>query len=247
MSITLAKSIQEIGFEVAQAMIRVSVRDGAARISTPVLFPSGTRIGVEISRHRDGFLVSDMGAGASEADIVGGSRQFARLASEVAERFGVRFDHHMIFDLAVPQEELTVAVIAVANAAKSAVDATMLQLASREPIDTRAILWTRLDSIFDGARVYRNYKLRGSSDEWTFDAVVETRRGETLFEIVNPHANAVSSAVTKFLDIRDLGDKAPRRVAVLPARSRTPHLAVLARTARIICQDDADEAFREAA
>lgn len=247
MSVALLTSIEEIGQDVARAMVRVSTRDGAARISTPVLFPSGSCIGVEISRHKDGFLVSDMGGAAVEADMLGGARQFARIARDVAERFGVRFDKHMIFDLAVPQEELTVAVIAVSNAAKSAVETTMQQIAAREPVDMRALLWTRLETVFSGARVLRNAKLRGSSEEWTFDAVLQIGDRQTLFEVVTPHANAVSSAVTKFLDIRDLGNAAPRRVAVLPDREKTPHLTVLARTARIIPQGASAETWRDAA
>jgi hypothetical protein len=53
--------------------------------------------------------------------------------------------------------------------------------------------------------------------------------------------------VTKFLDVRDLGNAAPRRVAVLPDRDRTPHLTVLARTASIIAQGASVETWREAA
>jgi hypothetical protein len=247
MNIKLAETIADIGQDVARAMVRVSTRDGVARISTPVLFPSGTKIGVEISHHRDGFLVSDMGGAALEADMAGGGRQFGRIAAEVAQRYGVRFDQRMLFDLEVPRNELTVAVVSVANAAKSAVEATIMQVAARETIDLRSILWTRLDRVFGGPQVQHEIKVRGSSDDWTFDAAVQSSRGLTVFEIVNPHANAVASAVTKFLDIRDLGDTAPGRVAVLPVRDRTPHLAVLARTAQIIAQDAGDDAFRAAA
>ena|SRR5215475_874325 len=35
-----------------------------------------------------------------------------------------------------------------------------------------------------------------------------------LFEVIGPNANAVNSAVTKFLDIQDIGESAPGRVAV---------------------------------
>ncbi|MCA3653285.1 MAG: hypothetical protein IOC54_15835 [Methylobacterium sp.] len=53
--------------------------------------------------------------------------------------------------------------------------------------------------------------------------------------------------MTKFLDVRDLGNAAPRRVAVLPDAEKTPHLTVLARTARIIAQGADSEVWREAA
>jgi|RhiMetdeSRZDD1v2_1073273.scaffolds.fasta_scaffold5134256_1 hypothetical protein len=54
-------------------------------------------------------------------------------------------------------------------------------------------------------------------------------------------------AVTKFLDIRDLGKVAPNRVAVLVKKDETPHLTVLARNAQIVRADDPDEVFRRAA
>ena len=62
-----------------------------------------------------------------------------------------------------------------------------------------------------------------------------------------PNANAVNSVVTKFLDIRDLGEMAPHRIAVLTRREETPHLPVLARTARVVSIEDTDETFRQAA
>ncbi len=240
-------SIKDIAHGVAQALVRISMRDDVARLSTPLLFPGGTNVGVEISRHREGFLVSDMGAARREAELLGGERQFARLASEVATRFGVRFDQGMIFDVGVPQDELTIAVAAIANAAKSAVEATAFQLAAPAPVDLKSLLWTRLETVFGSKQVKHNQKVRGAADEWTFDAVVTSSRGIALFEVIAPHPNAVSSAVTKFLDVRDLGNAAPARVAVLSDKAKTPHLAVLGRTARLIRQDEPDEAFMKAA
>jgi hypothetical protein len=242
------QSVGNVAREVAGALIRLSIHDGqTARLSTPLLFPGGSMVGVEISRLRDGFLVSDAGGGRREAGMLGGERTFSRIAHEVAARYGVRFDQNMIFDVEVAEDELVVAVISVANAAKTAVETTALHLASTEHSDFRTFLWTRLERIYQPKSVFRNREVRGSSDEWKFDAVVELDQHLSLFEIVAPHPNAVSSAVTKFLDIRDLGEIAPRRIAVLTHQDDTPHLPVLARTARVVRMDDPDEAFRRAA
>jgi hypothetical protein len=170
-----------------------------------------------------------------------------RIAGDVAQRYGVRFDHNMIFDVEIAEDELVVAVISVANAAKSAVETTAMHLAATEHSDYRSMLWHRLESIYEPKLISRNRPVRGSSDEWKFDAVVSIGSTLALFELVPPHANAVSSAVTKFLDIRDLGEAAPRRIAVLTKRAETPHLPVLARTARVIGMDDPDDVYRRAA
>jgi hypothetical protein len=233
---------------VAGALVRLSMHDGqTARLSTPLLYSGGSMIGVEISRLRDGFLVTDAGGARREAGMLGGERTFVRIAGDVARRYGVRFDQNMIFDVEVADDELVVAVISVANAAKSAVETTALHLAATEHSDYRAMLWNRLERIYEPNLISRNHPIRGSSEEWKFDAVVTIGSNLALFELVSPHANAVSSAVTKFLDIRDLGEAAPRRVAVLIKKDETPHLPVLARTARVVRMDDPDDIYRHAA
>jgi hypothetical protein len=65
----------------------------------------GTMIGVEISRLRDGFLVTDAGGARREAGMLGGERTFVRIAGDVARRYGVRFDQNMIFDIEVADDE----------------------------------------------------------------------------------------------------------------------------------------------
>jgi len=242
------QTMKGIAAEVAGALVRMTVpEDQTARLSTPLLYPGGAMIGVEISRLRDGFLVTDAGGARREAEMLGGERTFVRIARDIAARYGVRFDENMIFDIEVAEDDLVVAVISVANAAKMAVENTALQLATTEHSDFRVYLWTRLERLYEAKSVLRNRSVRGSSDEWKFDAVVQRGTHLSLFEIVVPYSNAVNSAVTKFLDIRDLGEAAPHRVAVLTSQRDTPHLPVLARTARVVGMDDPDETFRQAA
>ena len=248
MTMALAsESLPRIAAEVARSLVRVSTRGESVRLSTPLLYPGGAMIGIDLSRLRDGFLVTDSGSARREAGLLGGERAFTRIARETAERFGVRFDQNMIFDMDVPEEDLVIAVIAVANAAKTAVETTALQLALAPHADYRAALWERLERLYSTKHVSRRFRIRGSSDEWEFDAAVEQDRHLSLFEVISPHATAVSSAVTKFLDVRDIGEAAPSRIAVLVKKDETPHLAVLARTARIVAADDSDEVFRKAA
>lgn len=240
-------TLTSIAERVAAALVRLSTYDQTARLSTPLLYPGGSMVGVEISRSDDGFLVTDAGGARREAGLLGGERAFARIAIDVAKRYGVRFDHNMIFDLNVTDDELTMAVISVANAAKSAVDETAIRLATSRHADYRAMLLERLERIYDPKSISRRKRVRGSSDEWEFDAVVAIGSRVALFDVVAPQVNAVSHAITKFLDIRDLGDDAPRRIAVLTKKDETPHLPVLARTARVIGVDDPDGVYRQAA
>src|SRR5262249_1476309 len=157
------------------------------------------------------------------------------------------FDHNMIFDLDVPENDLVSAVIAVANAAKAAVENTAMHLALVEHADSRARLWDRLEHAYGDKALLKKHKFQGSSDQWEFDAAIQLPDHTALFELVVPNTNAVNSAVTKFLDVRDLGQRAPHRVAVLTNIKATPHLPVLGRTARIMSVDASDDEYRKAA
>jgi hypothetical protein len=245
-----AVSIERTANEVARALIRVSARDESVRLSLPLLYPGGAMVGVELSRLRSGFLVSDAGGARREAGLLGGERAFHRIAQDVAKRFGIRFDHNMMFDVDVEETQLVAAVMAVANAAKTAVENTAIHLATAEHADYRAHLWDRLQSAY-GTKAFSREPVTfkgASSESWDFDAAVKVQGHLVLFQVVTPNANSVNSAVTKFLDVQDLGDKiAPSRISVLTNKDRTPRLLVLGRTSRILPADAPDEQYRTVA
>ncbi len=247
MPVKLETNIAKVADEVARALVRITAREESARLSLPLLYPGGSMVGVEISRLRDGFLVSDAGAARREAAFLGGERSFVQLAPAVATRFGVRFDHNMFFDVNVNRDDLVVAVSAIANASKAGVEETAMRLATIEHADYQAMLWGKLEHVFTPKVVARKLSFKGKHEEWEFDAAVQVGGKTSLFEIVTPYANSVNSAVTKFLDIKGLDDSAPHRIAVLTNKDRTPHLSVLGSTARWIAANSNDEIYRKAA
>jgi hypothetical protein len=155
----------------------------------------------------------------------------------------------MMFDLNVEEAELASAVMAVANAAKTAVENTAIHLATTEHADHRAYLWDRLQGAYGAHAVLREpVTFKGASENWDFDAAIKARGSLVLFQVVTPNANSVNSAVTKFLDVLDLGETlAPKRVAVVTNKDRTPRLPVLGRTSRILPADAPDEQYRMSA
>ncbi|MGO4439347.1 hypothetical protein [Rhizobium sp. RAF56] len=216
-------------------------------IVTPLVYPGGARVVLRLQESPTGFFVSDNGAARSEADLMGGRAIFARIARGLAERFSVRFDSDMIFDLDVPREALVSAAIAVGNASKYAVDHTAERLSERNASDMRQKLWERLAAVFPRAFVEREAMFMGASSEWKFDAVMESDEHKSVFDLVTPHAASVHAAVSKFLDVKDLGDGAPVRVAVAIDRQKTPHLPLLGRTAKIIDLGSGAEIYKNAA
>lgn len=247
MPVKLETNIAQIADEVARALVRITAREESARLSLPLLYPGGSMVGVEISRLRDGFLVSDGGAARREAGLLGGERSFIQLAPAIATQFGVRFDHNMFFDVNVERDDLVIAVSAIANASKAGVEETAMRLAAVEHADYQALVWSKLEHIFTPRAVAREAPFRGRHEDWEFDAAVQVHGRISLFEIVTPYANSVNSAVTKFLDIKNLGDDAPNRIAILTNKDRTPHFSVLTSTARWIGVNDNDETYLKAA
>jgi hypothetical protein len=247
MPMMIQASIAEIATEVARALVRITARQESARLSLPLLYPGGSMVGVEVSKLRDGFLVSDAGAARREAGLLGGERSFGQLAPDMATRYGVRFDHNMFFDINVERDELVVAVSAIANASKAAVEATAARLIAVEHADYQAMLWEKLERVFTKTRLAKEFAFKGKSEVWEFDAAIQVENQLSLFEIVTPYANSVNSAVTKFTDVKGLGKEAPHRVAALTDKDKTPHLAVLASTARWIAANANDEVYRRAA
>jgi hypothetical protein len=247
MPVKLDHNISQIATEVARMLVHITAREESARLSLPLMYPGGSMVGVEISRLRDGFLVSDAGAARREAGLLGGERSFAQLAPAIATRYGVRFDHNMFFDVNVTRDELVVAVSAIANASKAGVEETAVRLSAVEHADYQAMLWEKLEHVFTPKLVARKQVFRGSHETWEFDAAVHAHGRMSLFEIVTPYANSVNSAIAKFVDVKELGSAAPNRIAILTNRDKTPHLSVLASTARWIPASANDEAFRAAA
>ncbi|NKN39326.1 hypothetical protein HFC70_23560 [Agrobacterium sp. a22-2] len=242
-----ALSLNQIAEEVARALAYSKSTNGSAMVVTPLLYPGGVRVVLRFEDSPGGYFISDGGAGRREADLMGGRALFTRIARDAADRFGVRFDSDMVFDLEVPREALVAASIAVANASKAAVDATAEKLSEQHAADQREKLWSRLEAAFPGAYVAREAAFIGASAEWKFDAMIEQSERIAVYDLVSPHANSVHAAVSKFLDVRDLGEKAPTRVAVTLSKENTPHLPLLGRTAKIIDISARAETFRMAA
>jgi hypothetical protein len=245
--VTDSSSLIKIADEVSRALSFAKETGGQAMIVTPLLYPGGGRVALRFEESSSGYFVSDAGAGRREAELMGGGAVFTRIARSFAERFGVRFDSDLVFDIEVPREALVAASMAVANASKQSVDGTATRLSEQHAIDQRDQLWGRLIEAFPGYSVGREQSIFGASAEWRFDAIVSNGSRQSVFDIVSPHPNSVHAAVSKFLDLKDLGEHAPGRVAVALNKDTTPHLALLGRTAKIIDISASLAAFRAAA
>lgn len=240
--------IRTIAEEIAKALAYAKQSGSDQLIVTPLLYPSGSMVVVRIDKGAHGYFVSDYGCGARETSMMGESEKiFRRQAKKASEHHGVRFTDDLFYDVDVPADALVTAVVCVANASKYCVEQTALAVASAERDVRRELLWSHLETAFQGIAIVRGGEVSGASDRWQFDAVLQREVQPVLFELVSPTGGSVNAAVTKFLDIRDLGPNVFGRVAVTVDKAKTPHLAVLARNAQIVSLKSPAAAYAAAA
>lgn len=240
--ISATDQMSTLADKIARSLAYAQERNGQYQIVTPLLYPGGGCVVIRIAQSETGYFVSDYGSAKREADLIGGHRIFTRLAREQAKKHGVSFDSDQVFDIEVPDYALVTAVIAVANASKAAVDMTQSALTEQKAEQQKDILLRRIFSTFNRSDIEVDGEYSGRSENWRFDAIVQVST-PILFQTVTTHANSVNSAISRFLDVKDAGDDLTVRVAVPAKLKSTPHLSLLARTARVLPSDAPDDAF----
>lgn len=226
-------SLSSVAEDMARSLAFAQNTGGQQQIVTPLLYPSGACVVLRLDVSREGYFVSDAGAGRREAELMGGDRIYGRIAAEQAKRHSVNFDSDLVFDIEVPMEALVTAAIAVANASKDAVRDTAEKLSERKADAQRERLWRTLFGIFPRDRVFENVEFSGRSEIWKFDALVQMDR-PLLFHTVAPSSISVQSAVARFLDVKDNGGNETVRVSVATSLHQTPHLQLLTRISRVV-------------
>jgi len=234
---------------VASQLARAEHFAGFSCISTPLLFPSGGTVSVRVSRSFDGFLVTDFGFGAEEADLLGGKYYYSRIAQKVAEAANIGFDQNSFFVLQVSEGQLPGAVSVVANCVHEAVTKTFYKTEERRARNDADRVYDRLSSVFNPKFIARDVSIIGSSShEWQFDSGVTLPNGKlVLFDSVSKHHSAIFPAVAKFHDVAR-NDDAPRRIAVIGKREAYgEYVSLLSQAARVVELTANDDVYRKVA
>lgn len=198
-------------------------------MSTPVTYPGGAHAVVRLDGMGDRWFVSDDGYAALEADLMGASTTFRRIAPHVAERAGIAFDQRALFVVEATREELAGAVVAIANASAEAVRRTAIRLEEIRYAASRSLFDERVEETFKGETIIRQPEIIGASGRsWEFSAGVEHQGNiVVLLDLVRPRPNAVYATVSKFTDVQPL-DVRRKGAAILTDADRTdPHLVSL--------------------
>src|SRR4051812_17005468 len=113
MSIKIDREFANVVDEVASEIIATEHFGTGSIIKTPIMYPSGAAVVVQITGQQDRFFVTDMGLGYQEAEMIGASTLYMNSARPIAEHFGIRFDNQSFFVAEAERGQLAGAVTIV--------------------------------------------------------------------------------------------------------------------------------------
>lgn len=211
-------------------------------VNTPLMFPSGGSVVIQVTGSNDSYFVSDMGLAFNEAEMMGASpRLFHDQAMPIAEESGISFDAQSFFVVRATSRQLIGAIKAVANSALHAVHAVSFKLASKQHED-RINIFERLVSIFGQNSVEQDAKIAGVSTHlWPVRARVETDGKVSLFETASKSHLSVVNVAAKFHDIARLDDAPTRITVVRSKKSLGNYISVLSQASNVVETTISDE------
>jgi hypothetical protein len=208
MTLTMMDRATKARIEEAIASL-VSVRaDGnRARITLPLLYPSGAGCSVEVTVNGENCFVSDFGFGAMEAEMQGADSFYDSHARKAADHFGVGFDGMSIFAAWAALGRMDAAVIAVANASVQAATWAIMSASEERERRDNAELFERVREYFGERAVSKRGELSGRDAKWQVHNVVAlASRKRAVFEFVTTHTNSISNKYMMFSDLSRLED-----------------------------------------
>lgn len=223
-----------------KGLVRASAWGNAYLITVPLVYPSGTAVGVKVTPLRGAYIVSDSGLGFREAESYEAQRSFGAHAGRIKEEVGVEYTSDHEFRIASTERQLTSAIRKVAYAShRSAIKAfhSLPEICEQE---IGAALFQRLRETFGKDNVAGDLKLAGGSNiEWPFAAQVLMGDRRILFDVVSPHWTSVVAAKSKFSDVRHLGHNTFPVAVVDSIDAMGKWLPLISQEAEVI-EDDVD-------
>lgn len=176
-------------------------------VQTTTLLPSGAVVSVQIQPTRDGhFVVFDDAAGTADLLALGhlklGSAELKKAAA-IAEQFGLKHGPDGFRAEDVSADQVDVAIVYVAEAARRWAREVLETASRRKQVGILDLVAERVAQVLPFARTTRDRELVGaSSKRYSFDLVADLGADRlAIFEIVNPHPNALAASHMKLFDM----------------------------------------------
>lgn len=228
-------------------LVRVSAWGNAYLVTTPLIYPSGTAVGVRVSPAQGGYWVSDFAMGFREAESCEAQRSFGAHAGRLKDDLGVEYtDGHEVRFFA-REAQIASAIRKVSFATHRIMTKVYHSLPEWDEQEIGAVLFHRLREMFGDAATGGSggiSVLGASNIDWKFAAEVRFGERRVLFDVVTPHHSSVFSAVSKFSDVRRLGADAHPVAVVSDIKKMGKWLPLIAQEAEVVENDASDDTYR---
>jgi hypothetical protein len=184
-------------------------QEGDMRLTTTTLLPSGALVDVLVRPDgSDHYSLSDDGSALADLLALGHgvlTSADRRRGSDIAERFGLTYSGDEFLLREVSPEQLTAAIVYVAEASRLWASEVTATLHKRRGGDLGAIVEQRLRHVFPTAQISREFEVMGASTkQHRFDMMIELPGDRhAVIELVSPHPNSVAAAHLKLFDLKE--------------------------------------------
>jgi hypothetical protein len=193
---------------VVSRLMKITPDGERARLTVPVLYPSGASAAVEVIFNKENCFVSDIALGQVEAEMHGAASFYDASARKSAERFGVGYDGLSIFKLWSSIEKIESAIITVANASAFAATSAIYKAVEDKDNRKNDELFERVSKLFGRQRVHREKELVGRDAPWPAHNVVDLSNDKSaVFEFVSNNQNSIASKFMMFSDLGKVEDR----------------------------------------
>jgi hypothetical protein len=225
-----------------EGLVRASAWGNAYLISVPLVYPSGTIVGVKVAPSHGGYIVSDAGLGWREAEGYEAQRSFGAHAGRIKDQVGIEYTADHEFRMFATEKQLTAAIRRVSYASHRSAVKAFHSIPEAGEQEIGAALYQRLRETFGKENVAGELKLPGASNiEWPFAAQVLQGKRRVLFDVVSPQWASVVAAKSKFSDVRHLGPNTVPVAVVDSIDAMGKWLPLISQEAEVI-EDDVDGA-----
>lgn len=213
-------------------------------VNLPVTHPSGAHAQIRIFLNGERCILSDLQQGMIEAEMVGASGAFIKLAKDIAKDFGIKFDGSSFILRDISINQLEAGLSCIANASAQASHKAVWKCAESKVAANDDQIFERVVRIFGEAKVARNRIIQGSHSEWDVSNVISMEDHLAVFEFMTPHASSVSSKFLKFSDLKLGSQGMALNAVVTDLRSLDQKAQLVADVANIVETQATDADFK---
>lgn len=206
------------------------------RFKTHCFYPSLDRVAVYVSKHGEGYRVTDGGEAAASAFRHGRDNYaFDASLKKVCSRYGVEPIEGALVAEVPTDDWLFPAILAVANGASQAAYETIEKVVRRKTKELRAKIHTALIDVVPPTKLATEYTYRGKSGRlWKIDFAVPEERAPLLVKAITPDINSVNSNYTTYDDIYEAERNHARRFSVFDRQLGNEERALMLRVAELV-------------